>query len=90
MHVPVSVRLPVLASHGHKVRPHNSPLSCLPSTLPARSEFTEIRTQCKQTAAASASLRWPSGPAGGTRGAPTPGVAGGVPARKLISVASQV
>lgn len=58
-----------------------------PSTLPVRSEFTEIRTQCKQTAAATA-LHPQSGPSGGARPR-LRGADGGVPARKLISVASQ-
>lgn len=48
------VCFPVWALHGHKVWSHNSPLSRLPSTLPVMSEFTEIRTQGKQTAAATA------------------------------------
>lgn len=87
MHVPVSVRFPVLDLHGHKVRSYNSLLSRLPSTLPVRSEFTEIRTQCKQTVAATA-LHQLSGPPGGTP-ASTLGVGSSVPSRKLISIASQ-
>lgn len=64
--VPVVVRFPVLALRGHKERSYNSPLSHLPSTLPVRLEFAEIRTQGKQTAAATA-LHPLSGPPGGTR-----------------------
>lgn len=50
----VCVCFPVSALHGHKVWSYNSPLSRLPSTLPVMSEFTEIRTQGKQTAVTTA------------------------------------
>lgn len=68
---------------------YNSPLSRLPSTLPVMSEFTEIRTQGKQTAVATA-LHRRVGPS--RRGPPvwTAGVGGRNLARKLISVASQL
>lgn len=89
MHVLVLVCFPVLALHGHKVWSYNSPLSRLPSTLPVMSEFTEIRTQGKQTAVATALHRL-SGPPGGTRLRLRVWVGGSIPARKLIRVASQV